>query len=178
MSTEIWASVEINGTPTHFQISNHGQLKNLKTNRIRKPLVNPTTGYCTQQLRVDGVTHFRYIHRLVAECFIPNDDPTKKEIHHLSKDKQDNSVENLIWTDHRGNKFADRKLSQEQVVQAKQMYVAEMTLAEIAAHFNVTPLTISVILNNRQKNNIRVGNCSKKRAAKRRNLAEELQNSL
>ena len=50
MSTEIWATVEINGTPTHFQISNHGQLKNLKTNRIRKPLVNPTTGYCTQQL--------------------------------------------------------------------------------------------------------------------------------
>lgn len=38
----------------------------------------------------------KYIHRLVAEAFIPNPEH-KPEIHHINHNRLDNRVENLMW---------------------------------------------------------------------------------
>ena len=46
----------------------------------------------------DGIYHEEYIHRLVAEHFIPNDDPEyKKCVLHWDDDPHNNRVENLRW---------------------------------------------------------------------------------
>lgn len=46
----------------------------------------------------DGFHHEEYIHRLVAENFIPNDDPEhKKCVLHWDDDPRNNRVENLRW---------------------------------------------------------------------------------
>ena len=52
-----------------------------------------TNGYRTV---VMGKGDKRYIHRIVAEAFIPNPE-NKPEINHINGDKTDNRVENLEW---------------------------------------------------------------------------------
>ena len=53
-------------------------------------------GYKYVNLRKDGRTHKGYIHRLMAETFIPNPD-NKPEVNHENGDKADNRIENLTW---------------------------------------------------------------------------------
>lgn len=49
-------------------------------------------------LRV-GVGHGnpQYVHRLVAETYIPNEDPNKTQINHKDGDKKNNNISNLEW---------------------------------------------------------------------------------
>lgn len=48
------------------------------------------------QLRKDGKSHFRYVHRLVAEAFIPNPE-NKPQVDHIDTDTSNNNVANLRW---------------------------------------------------------------------------------
>ena len=54
------------------------------------------TAYKLVCLYVDGKSVSKYVHRLVAEAFIPNPD-NKPQVNHKSLDKLDNSVDNLEW---------------------------------------------------------------------------------
>lgn len=55
-----------------------------------------TKGYKTVPLTKDGKTTTHYVHRLVAEAFIPN--PSNLPfINHKDEDKTNNFVENLEW---------------------------------------------------------------------------------
>lgn len=51
----------------------------------------------------------RYIHRLVAEAFIPKTEG-HNVVNHKNCDRSDNRVENLEWTDHKGNNAYSMKL--------------------------------------------------------------------
>ena len=56
--------------------------------------------YCT--LSRSGLHKNFYIHRLVAQAFIPNRE-NKPHIDHINGDKKDNRVENLRWVTHKEN---------------------------------------------------------------------------
>ena len=43
------------------------------------------------------------IHRLLAKQYIPNDDPLKTEIDHIDRNRSNNSLANLRWTNRSGN---------------------------------------------------------------------------
>lgn len=91
MKTEIWK--DITGYEGRYQVSNMGRVKSINPKLgvcILKP--KKCCGYLTVELR----QHRHWIHRLVAEAFVPNPD-NKPQVNHINEDKLDNRAENLNW---------------------------------------------------------------------------------
>ena len=100
---EVWKNIEeTNGI---YQVSNKGRIKRVGIYKnqftswhneyILKPAIHER-GYLFVQLSVNGKILRRYIHRLVAQAFIPNVDK-KATVNHKNGDKTNNCVENLEW---------------------------------------------------------------------------------
>lgn len=60
-------------------------------------------GYVRVELTKNGKSKKFFVHRLVAEAFIPKTDPNANCVNHKNGIKDDNSVENLEWVTHRQN---------------------------------------------------------------------------
>lgn len=95
---EIWKTVQ--GYENKYEVSNLGRVKSLEridryNRKIEEKILAPrkhTGGY----LRVQLSRKDFYIHRLVAQAFIPNLE-NKKYINHIDGNKTNNKVENLEW---------------------------------------------------------------------------------
>lgn len=89
---EQWREIDEN-----YHISNFGRLKSFKSGKpkILKPTLH-TGGYMTVKLQIDGKQQTMYLHRVVAEKFIPNLD-NKATVNHRDGNKFNNSVDNLEW---------------------------------------------------------------------------------
>lgn len=92
MEQEIWETIELNPI---YAVSNMGRVKNTITNYILTPR-NNGKGYLHVDLYKSTKSNRIYIHRLVAQAFIPNPQ-NKKEVNHKNGIKSDNRVENLEW---------------------------------------------------------------------------------
>ena len=89
---EIW--VDIKEYEGLYQISNMGRVRNSK-NKIKKSRVTKS-GYVIIDLNKDKHPQTFYVHRLVAEAFIPNPD-NKLYVDHIDTNKENNNVNNLRW---------------------------------------------------------------------------------
>ena len=65
-------------------------------------IIDNRHGYKLVKIRVGGHVKSFYVHRLVAEAFIPNPN-NYKEINHKDEDKANNCAENLEWCTHKYN---------------------------------------------------------------------------
>ncbi len=78
-----------------YAISNKGRVKNVTTGRILSPQDNGK-GYFKIALSKGQSERKHYIHRLIAEAFIPN--PLgKKEVNHIDSNPSNNTISNLEW---------------------------------------------------------------------------------
>lgn len=71
----------------------------------RKKYMAPSSlayGHQVVNLRKNGVSKAHYVHRLVAEAFIPNPDKLPI-VHHIDEDPKNNNVENLQWCTQKEN---------------------------------------------------------------------------
>ena len=95
---EIWK--DIVGYEGRYQISNYGNVMSLNYNqkgikKKMKPMVD-NVGYAKVNLRKDGKQHIKYVHRLVAEAFIPNPN-NFPVVNHIDEIKTNNRYDNLEW---------------------------------------------------------------------------------
>ena len=59
-------------------------------------------GYESVTLRKNGRQRRLYVHRLVAEAFLPNEQ-SLREVNHRDENKSNNTLENLEWCSHSYN---------------------------------------------------------------------------
>jgi hypothetical protein len=89
---------------TNYSVSNLGNVKNNKTGRILKCVLN--NGYIKVSLGKGNTTQ---LHRLVGKTFLPNLD-NLPEIDHINNDPTDNKLENLRWITRSDNQRRKPKL--------------------------------------------------------------------
>lgn len=164
--TEVWKDVK--GFEGMYQVSNLGRIKSLEREVITKKgyaiKVNEsilkgskdTKGYLQVEFKKDGKRIIRFIHRIVAEAFIPNVEH-KEQVNHKNGNKLDNYVGNLEWatckeniehawknnlnTARCGEKHANSKLTDEQARYIKENYKAhdkQFGARALARKFNIS----------------------------------------
>lgn len=90
--TEEWRPIV--GVRGDYSVSDQGRVRNNRSGTIRRPAIQ-RQGYLKHTFVVDGRKVTRYVHRLVAEAFLPaSDDPF---VRHLDDDKANNTPGNLAW---------------------------------------------------------------------------------
>jgi hypothetical protein len=86
---------------TKDRVVNNGVGTFVRKGKALKPADNGK-GYLKLVLKQDGRSKKAYVHRLVADAFIPNPE-NKPCVNHIDNDPSNNHVENLEWCTHQEN---------------------------------------------------------------------------
>lgn len=84
-----------------YLISDTGKIFSVRTNRIMRTEYTKE-GYERVEININGVPHRHFVHRLVAETFIPNPD-NLPVVNHKDENPRNNNVDNLEWCTHKYN---------------------------------------------------------------------------
>lgn len=100
MEEEIWKPIK---DCPNYMVSNLGNVKNIKKNRLMGKKLN-VKGYYEVHLRRHNKGYYVCIHRLVAMAFVENPNPELYDcVDHINTIKIDNRPENLRWVNQKGN---------------------------------------------------------------------------
>jgi hypothetical protein len=116
-------------------------------------------GYRKVSLQVDCQRKTPKVHRLVAMAFLPNPNNLPL-VNHKDLNKQNNTVDNLEWCDHKHNtrhaaaagatlSFRRRKLSESDLIQIRELSAAGAPINDIARLIGVSYGCIHAFLNGR-----------------------------
>lgn len=98
LKNEKWK--DIFGYDGMYQVSDLGRVRSRKRGEWKVMRTGKNhKGYLQLALCKDGKQKSFYVHRLVANAFIPNNDKTKNEINHINEIKTDNRASNIEWCD-------------------------------------------------------------------------------
>lgn len=133
-----------------YEVSDHGRVRNRKTGRVLKPGKANKSGHLTVML---GRGDKRYVHHLVAVCFVSGRKPGL-EVRHRDGNSGNNFWRNLHWST-RGRNTQDKKhhAGQKGRLKIEQIRAIKRELQnpyhginqDLAARFGVSHVTISHI---------------------------------
>lgn len=103
MRTEIWRTPIVNGEPyENYQVSNFGKILSLnygRTGKSKLKRLNKTkTGYLQVQLSKNKKKDKFYVHRIVAETFLPNPEG-KPEVNHKIEGKKGKTMNFVFFNE-------------------------------------------------------------------------------
>lgn len=88
----------------NYTIDDSGKVKNIHTGKFLKNFANRQTSYYQVNLWKNNKGTWKYLHRLLAEHFIPN--PLNlPEVNHIDGNRQNNALSNLEWVTGQQNKI-------------------------------------------------------------------------
>lgn len=165
---EEWKKVEFESTiEKHFNnieieyhISSYGRVRKIDSqgNEIKVQL-DKATRYYTFYHYIPSlkVTKSFFVHKLVAQAFLPDPKPEQTQVIHLNYNRWNNKSENLQWADkyekeRHAQKNPDRpkqkgritysKLNESQVIRIKQMLERKVKWKRIAKQFGISEMQI------------------------------------
>lgn len=108
---EKWVPIVFEGIENQprYEVSNYGRLRSFQSSSATRPdsevgkpaskLIKGSViqGYRSLNIRSEGKTLNRYIHKLVAEFFVSREQPEQSFVIHLDHDKLNNRYQNLRW---------------------------------------------------------------------------------
>jgi hypothetical protein len=164
---EIW----IEYIPKYYSVSNLGRVRSLDRFIFEKGrdvyckrkgkllLVDTSTGYARVNIKINGDSFHKEVHRMVAELFIPN--PTQAPIiNHIDGNKLNNLVENLEWVTYKENtthclilclQTHDSKLTDLDILEIRELIEMGCSNSEIAKLYNVHRSSIYNIKSGKRK---------------------------
>ena len=153
---------------SNYSVSNIGNIKNNKSKQILKSGDNGK-GYLFCFLWKYNKSKRFYVHRLVAQTFIPNPD-NKPCVNHIDGNKENNNVNNLEWCTHSENmkhaykinlrenlmKYGENsirhKLTENEVLIIHGLYLGGISSIKIGQIFDMHNSSILSIINGRNWN--------------------------
>ena len=141
----------------NYLIDEKGIIYSKKSNKYMKPYLS-----CKKYLRIslwtNGKRNQLYVHRLVAETFIPNPE-NKPEVNHIDGDKVNNNVSNLEWVTPKENmkhaytlkhlNMGNRKINKTTVKKIRQKYIPRKhTILMLSKEYGISESQIQRIVNN------------------------------
>ncbi len=108
---------DIKGYDGRYAITTDGRIWSYKAKKYLKERVNET-GYTSVCLSKNGQAKSFYVHRLVAETYIPNPE-NKPQVNHKDENRSNNNVNNLEWTTAKENSNYGTRNSKISLAKAK-----------------------------------------------------------
>lgn len=160
---EIWK--DVNEHKGVYQVSNLGRVRSLDRQYIssdgrklffKGKVLKPSNsnGYLRVNLKKEGKTNSRFVHRIVADAFIVNVNNCP-QINHIDGNKENNNINNLEWSSskdnvihsHINNLVTKRKLSKADIFNIFKDKTSGMKNKDIGIKYNVSTTTITRIIN-------------------------------
>ena len=149
---EIWKSID---EYPNYEVSNHGRIRNIKTDRILRTFLNPK-GYEIVTLSHKGVQKTECVHILVANAFVEKyyDD---LDVAHLDNNRVNNRADNLDWWKRRDvHRRSFRLRGRQQLHRMKPIRVVETgevfkSITEASEILGISRDSISRVVNQRSR---------------------------
>lgn len=98
---ESWAKISFGDIDIdqHYEVSNYGRVKSFQKDSRNGEIIQGSLvqGYRTLNLKISRKSSTQYIHKLIADNFVPRPSSEHRYVIHLDFDKVNNHFENLKW---------------------------------------------------------------------------------